>query len=74
MGNKTRVQSNVRKGGREQYYVNVPSAVAEAMEFMTGETVEWIIADRDTLVIRRLDDTLPAIHLKKNPSSITRLF
>jgi bifunctional DNA-binding transcriptional regulator/antitoxin component of YhaV-PrlF toxin-antitoxin module len=71
MGNKTRIQCNERKG-REQWYINVPSAVAEAMELMAGETVEWIIEDRDTLVIRRLENVFPVT--KKNPSSITRLF
>lgn len=71
MGNTTRVQCNERKG-REQWHVCVPSAVAQAMEFMAGETVEWVIVDKDTLVLRRRDNDFPL--LKKNPSTITRLF
>jgi hypothetical protein len=71
MGNRTRVQCSERKG-REQWNVCVPSAVAQAMEFMSGETIEWVIVDRDTLVLRRVDDTFPTV--KKNGASITRLF
>jgi hypothetical protein len=71
MGNKTRVQSSERKG-REHWSVCVPSAVAQAMEFMAGETVEWVVVDRDTLVLRRVDETFPTV--KKNGATITRLF
>jgi len=41
----------------------VPSAVAQAMEFTRGETVEWIIEDKAQLVLRRLKP--PASALKK---------
>src|ERR1035437_945899 len=43
MGYPTKVQLISRKAS-EQYYINFPSAVAQAMEFSKGESVEWIIA------------------------------
>ena len=38
-----------------QYYINFPSAVAQAMEFSKGETVEWIVADKGNLILSRRD-------------------
>lgn len=42
MGYPTKVQLISRKRGN-QWYVNFPNALAEAMEFKKGETVEWKI-------------------------------
>jgi len=53
VGFPTKVQLIRRKGSR-QWYVNFPSAVAEAMEFERGEIVEWIIEDKSLLALRRL--------------------
>jgi hypothetical protein len=53
MGYPTKVQLISRKQS-EQWYINFPSAVAQAMEFERGETVEWIIEDRAHLVLKRL--------------------
>ena len=47
MGFPTKVQLINRKAS-EQYYINFPSAVAQAMEFSEGETVEWIVAEKAT--------------------------
>lgn len=52
MGFPTKVQLIKRKGS-EQWYINFPSALAQAMEFERGETVEWIIEDKSQLVLRR---------------------
>jgi len=65
MGFHTKVQLISRKAS-EQWYVNLPSAVAQAMEFSRGETVEWIIEDKALLALRRLDP--PPSALKKTPS------
>ena len=40
MGFPTKVQLIKRKAS-EQWYINFPSAIAQAMEFSRGETVEW---------------------------------
>ena len=64
MGFPTKVQLINRKAS-EQWYINFPSAVAQAMEFAKGETVEWIIEDKALLALRRLEAPPPA--LKKTP-------
>lgn len=52
MGFPTKVQLIKRKDS-EQWYINFPSAIAQAMEFSRGETVEWIVEDKSQLVLRR---------------------
>lgn len=52
MGFPTKVQLIKRKAS-EQWYINFPSALAQAMEFERGETVEWVIEDKSQLVLRR---------------------
>lgn len=52
MGYQTKIQLIKRKTS-EQWYVNFPSAVAQAMEFEKGEEMEWIIEDKQNLVLRR---------------------
>jgi hypothetical protein len=64
MGFPTKVQLINRKAS-EQWYINFPSAIAQAMEFSKGETVEWIIEDKALLALRRLE--APAPVLKKTP-------
>ena len=52
MGYPTKVQLIQRKDSR-QWYINFPAPIAQAMEFAKGETVEWVIQDRDCLILRR---------------------
>ena len=40
MGYPTKVQLISRKKGADQYYINFPTAIAEAMEFQKGEIIE----------------------------------
>jgi hypothetical protein len=74
MGFPTKVQLIQRKAS-EQWYINFPSAVAQAMEFSKGETVEWIVEDKSLLALRRLEappsalkKTLPASFLSSSSS------
>ena len=53
MGYPAKVQRITRKTSH-QWFINFPAAVAQAMEFERGETVEWIIEDRGQLLLRRL--------------------
>ncbi len=53
MGYPTKVQLICRKKGSDQYYINFPTAVAEAMEFQKGETIEWIIEDKANIIAHR---------------------
>lgn len=64
MGYPTKVQLIKRKTS-EQWYINFPSAVAQAMEFCRGEVVEWLIEDKETLVLHRPE--APGRKLKKKP-------
>ena len=64
MGCPTKVQLIKRKES-EQWYINFPSAVAQAMEFERGETVEWFIEDKGTLALKRR--SVPPSVLKKKP-------
>ena len=68
MGFPTKVQIIKRKES-EQWYINFPSALAQAMEFERGETVEWIIEDKSRLVLRRR--STPASTLKKTTLALT---
>jgi hypothetical protein len=52
MGFPTKVQL-IKRATSEQWYINFPSAVAQAMEFEKGETVEWIISDKAHLILAR---------------------
>ena len=63
MGYPTKIQLIKRKKSR-QWYINFPSAVAQAMEFVQSEIVEWIIEDRSQLVLRRRTPSASA--MKKN--------
>lgn len=64
MGFPTKVQLIKRKAS-EQWYINFPSAVAQAMEFRRSEVVEWIIEDKSQLVLRRRDAPPSAMKKKR---------
>ena len=65
MGFPTKVQL-IKRQKSEQWYINFPSAVAQAMEFVRGEIVEWIIEDKGQLVLRRRE--VPPSAVKKTLS------
>jgi hypothetical protein len=66
MGFPTKVQLIKRKKS-EQWYINFPAALAQAMEFQRGELVEWFVEDIATLVLQRRQP--PLTKLKKKPKS-----
>lgn len=55
MGFATKVQLIDRQGS-QQWYINFPSALAQACEFLRGEVVEWIVKDKNNLILRRSSD------------------
>ena len=65
MGYKTKVQSIKRKQS-EQWYINFPAALAQAMEFSHSENVEWIISDKKNLILYRPEAPDDPISIKKN--------
>lgn len=52
MGYPTKIQLISRKKGN-QWYVNFPNALAEALNFKKGETVEWEIESIKRLIMTR---------------------
>jgi antitoxin component of MazEF toxin-antitoxin module len=52
MGYPTKIQLISRQKGN-QWYVNFPNALAEAMNFVKGETVEWTVISRACLEMKR---------------------
>ena len=65
MGHPTKVQLIKRKKGPDQWYVNFPTAMANAMEFDKGETVEWVIEDKANVVLHRQHVPPSPITVKK---------
>jgi hypothetical protein len=56
MGFPTKIQL-IKRAKSEQWYINFPSAIAKAMEFERGEVVQWIIEDKQRLILKRDDST-----------------
>ena len=65
MGFPTKVQL-IKRAKSEQWYINLPSAIAQAMEFERGETVEWLIEDNQKMVLKR-DESVLDTDKKKLP-------
>lgn len=65
MGHPTKVQRIQRKKGTDQWYINFPTVVAQAMEFDKAETVEWIIEDKANLILHRQHVPPSPITVKK---------
>jgi hypothetical protein len=63
----TKVQL-IQRQSSEQWYINFPSALAQAMDFQRGETVEWIVEDKSLLALRR-PSAPPPVLKKTLPSS-----
>lgn len=63
MGYSTKIQL-INRAKSEQWYINFPSAVAQAMEFEKGEVVEWLIDDHQRLVLQRSDQAVASLKKK----------
>lgn len=67
MGYPTKVQC-IKRQKSDQWFINFPSAVAQAMEFKQSESVEWIISDKQNLILHRKDAPPDPVDIKKNSS------
>ena len=72
MGYPTKVQLIRRKKTADQYYINFPTAVAEAMEFEKGEVIEWIIEDKANIIAHRRRVPPSPVTVKKTPRISSR--
>jgi hypothetical protein len=68
MGFPTRVQLIQRKDS-EQWYINFPSALAQAMEFKKGEEVQWLVSDKAHLILSRQSVPPDPVSVKKTTRS-----
>ena len=65
MGYPTKVQLIKREKTADQYYINFPTAIAEAMDFEKGEVVEWFIEDKANLILHRTQVPASPVTVKK---------
>ncbi len=68
MGYPTKVQQIQRQRGTDQWYINFPTPIAEAMDFEKGEVVEWTIADKRHLILSRHHVPADPVEIKKKRS------
>jgi hypothetical protein len=64
MGFPTKIQL-IKRTASEQWYINLPSAVAQAMEFEKGEVVEWVIEDKQRMTLQRAGQAVADTDKKK---------
>lgn len=64
MGFPTKIQL-IKRTASEQWYINLPSAVAQAMEFQKGEVVEWVIEDKQRMTLQRVEQAVVDMDKKK---------
>lgn len=53
MGYLTKLQVISRKNNTEQYYLMLPAPLGKAMELVKGEQIEWVIEDKNTIILKR---------------------
>lgn len=68
MGYPTKIQL-IKRANSQQWYVNFPAAVAQAIEFNAGEVVEWIIDDHQRLVLQRSQESVEELKKKLPPKA-----
>ena len=53
MGYLTKIQ-RVDRPTNQSFYVNLPTAVAQAIEIEKGEEFEWVVEDKNLLILKRV--------------------
>jgi len=53
MGYQSTVQVIQRGGKNRQWYLICPSPLAQALEIEKGEVIEWVVEDKQTLILKR---------------------
>jgi len=54
MGYRVKIQK-VQRPSNRSFYLNFPMALAEALDVQKGETFEWSVQDRNTLIVTRVN-------------------
>jgi len=55
MGYLSKLQVIQRSKGQKQFYLICPAPLAQALEMEKGETLEWTVEDKQTLMVRRIE-------------------
>ena len=66
MGYKVKIQK-VERPTNKSFYVNLPAAMAEAMDIQKGEEFQWLIDDRNTMILKRMKNRKSFIDKKLVP-------
>ncbi len=66
MGYLTKVQVIERANQTRQYYFICPAPLAQALELEKGEEIEWVIEDRNHLILRRVRKTASKLRRGKH--------
>ena len=53
MGYLTKIQ-RVDRPTNQSFYVNLPTALAQAIELEKGEEFEWVVEDKNLLLLKRV--------------------
>ena len=71
MGYPTKLQC-IQRQNSQQFYINFPLPMAQALDFQPGEQLEWTIADKGHFILARQSVPPDPVPLKKKlPSSKT---
>jgi bifunctional DNA-binding transcriptional regulator/antitoxin component of YhaV-PrlF toxin-antitoxin module len=68
MGYVTKVQVIERANQTRQYYLICPAPLAQALELEKGEAIDWVVEDRNHLVLRRVSQKASQPGRKKRGS------
>lgn len=66
MGYLTKVQVIERANQTRQYYFICPAPLAQALELEKGEEIDWVIEDRNHLVLHRVRKTASKLRRGKH--------
>jgi hypothetical protein len=66
MGYLTKVQVIERANQSRQYYLICPAPLAQALELEKGEEIDWVVEDRNHLVLRRVRKTASKLGRQKH--------
>jgi len=69
MGYLTKVQVIERANQTRQYYLICPAPLAQALELEKGEEIDWVVEDRNQLVLRRVSKTASRLGRAKRGKS-----
>lgn len=58
MGYRTKIQK-VDRPTNQTFYVNLPTALAQSLEIKKGEEFEWIVENKNLLLLQRINPAKP---------------